>query len=177
VEEKRPAISSVDPNSDSAYGAALPRQQLTGEAVDDPIANTGPTRQKRLRLTDTRAKCHVPGMLEHIGRLVGFGMKLGAQRERLRLGPARRYDDADPRPSLGDPMGQVRPTHKSRHAHVREKQPDVCSGFENLEGLVRTFRFEHPVTRIREHVRCPHSFEYIVVDDHNERVSELGIMR
>jgi hypothetical protein len=113
---------------------------------------------------------HAPGMFEYISRLVGFGMEFGAQRERLRLWPARSYDDTDPRPSRDDPMGQVRPAHRARHAHVGEKQPDVCGRFEKLQGLVGTSRFEHPVTCIREHVRCPHSFKYIVIDDHDERV-------
>jgi hypothetical protein len=124
-----------------------------------------------LRLTVTRAVYrHVAGMFEHVGLLVGFGVKLRAQRERLRSWPTRRHDDSDPRPSLGGPMGQIKPAHRSRHAYVREKQPDVCSRFEKLQGLVGISRFEHPVTCIREHVGCPHSFKYIVVDDYNERV-------
>jgi hypothetical protein len=53
-----------------------------------------------------QCNCHFPGMLEHVGRLVGFGMKLRAQRERLRPWPARRHDDADSRPSLCNLMGQ-----------------------------------------------------------------------
>lgn len=50
---------------------------------------------------------HSPGMLEHVGRLVEFGMKLGAQSERLRSWSTRSYDYADPRPSPGNMTGQI----------------------------------------------------------------------
>jgi len=68
-------------------------------------------------------------------------------------------------------MGQGRSAHRSGHADVGEKQADVCVCFEKLQRFVGAPRFKHPVTRIREHVGCPHAFKYIVVNDHHERVA------
>jgi hypothetical protein len=107
---------------------------------------------------------------EHGCRLVGLVMKQHAQRELVRSRPARRHYDTHPGPSLGNLMGQIRPAHRSGHADVREKQPNVCVRFEEEQGLVGIAGFEHPVSCIHEHDGCAHSLEYIVVDDHNEGV-------
>jgi len=102
-------------------------------------------------------------------------MKQHAQWQQVRSRPARRHDDADAGPSLGNPMGQIRPAHRSGHADVGEKQPDVGVCFEEAQGLVGISGFEHSVSCIHEHAGCAHSLEYIVVDDHNEGVGgDLG---
>jgi hypothetical protein len=99
-------------------------------------------------------------------------MKQHAQRELVRSRPARRHDDTHPGPSLGNLIGQIRPAHRSGHAYVREKKPNVGVCFEEAQGLVGISGFEHPVSCIHEHAGCAHSLEYIVVDDHNEGVGE-----
>jgi hypothetical protein len=113
---------------------------------------------------------HFSCLPEHGCRLIGLVMKQHAQRELERSRPARRHDDTHLGPSLGYPMGQIRPAHRSGHAYVCEKQPDVCICFEEAQGLVGISGFEHPVSCIHEHPGCAQSLEYIVVDDHNEGV-------
>ena len=54
------------------------------------------------------------------------------------------------------------------------KQPDVRVCFEELQRLVGTSGFEHPVSRIREHVGRPHAFQHVVVDDENEGLGEVN---
>jgi hypothetical protein len=97
-------------------------------------------------------------------------MKQHAQRELVRSRPARRHYDTHLGPSLGNLMGQIRPAHRSGHAYVGEKQPDVRVCLEEAQGLVGISGFEHPVSCIHEHAGCTHPLEYIVVDDHNEGV-------
>ena len=48
-----------------------------------------------------------------------------------------------------------------------KKKPNVRVYFEKLERLDCIFGLEHPISSIREHIGCPHSLKYIVVDDHN----------
>ena len=63
--------------------------------------------------------------------------------------------------------GQVRPAHRAGHGDVREKQPNVRFGFEELQGLVGISGIEHPVSRIQEHVGCTHPLEDVVFDHQN----------
>jgi hypothetical protein len=113
---------------------------------------------------------HFSCLPEHGCRMVGLVMKKHAQRQLERSRPARRHYDTHLGPSLGNLMGQIRPAHRSGHAYVREKQPDVCVCFEETQSLVGISGFEHPVSCIHEHAGCAHSLEYIVVDDHHEGV-------
>jgi len=113
---------------------------------------------------------HFPCLPEHGYRLIGLGVKQHAQWKLVRSRPARRHDDADHGPSLGNLMGQIRPAHRSGHAYIREKQLDVRVCFEESQGLVGVFGFENPVSCILEHAGCAHSLEHVIFDDQNDGV-------
>src|ERR1700730_1348189 len=115
---------------------------------------------------------HFPGLPEYDCRLIGLGVKVYAQWELFRSWPARRHDDGDPGPSLGNATGQVRPAHRSGHAYVGEKQANVRICFEESHSLVRIYGLEDTVSRIQKHIGCPHSLKNIVVDDQNEGVGK-----
>ena len=111
---------------------------------------------------------HFPCVPEHVCRLVGFCVKAHARRKIKREWPARRHEDADGRPSLGDLTGQVCSVYRTGHADVREQQPDVCVSFEKSQRRVGVSGFEHSVSRVREHIGRPHALQHVVVGNDNQ---------
>ena len=82
--------------------------------------------------------------------------------------PARRHEDTDPRPSLGDLTGQICPVYRTGHADVGEQQPDVRVGFEVSQRCVGASGFEHLVSRVREPIGRSHALQHVVVNNKNE---------
>ena len=113
-------------------------------------------------------KRHFPRVPDHVDGHVGLGMKAHPGRKVVGKWPARCHHDTDRWPSLCDLTGQVRPVCLAGHADVGEQKPDVRVCFEESQRGIGTSGFEHPVSRIREHIGRAHALEHVVIDNKNQ---------